>query len=123
MSNYSSFPKKKPKRVGSLSAFADILPQVCQNLELDKKVNELALLALWPVQVAGVAGQAASQNTRAVRLIKQGYQTILAVKVSNASLASELSFHVPVLKAALNGYKAQTGLTIDQIKLSVGSLS
>lgn len=123
MSHYPSFPKKKAKRVGSLSAFADILPQVCQNLKLDKKVNELALLALWPVQVAVLAGQVASQNTRAVRLIQQGYQTVLMVKVSNASLASELSFYVPALKTALNGYKAQTGLTIDQIKLSVGSLA
>lgn len=123
MSEYRSFPKKKPNRVGSLSAFSEVLPKVCQDLELDKKVNEMALLALWPAQVAGLAGQSASENTRAIRLRKQGYQTILSVKVTNAALASELSFHIPSLKAALNGYKAQTGLTVDQIKLSVGSLT
>ncbi len=122
MSEYRSIPKK-PKRTGSLMAFSEVLPQVCQNLQLDKKVNEMAFLSLWPSQVAGIAGKTAAEQTQAVRLRKQGYKTILAVKVSNAALATELSFHVPALKDALNAFKPQTGLSIDQIQLSVGSLS
>lgn len=114
--------RKKPSRVGSLSAFSDVLPQICQNLELDKKVNEMALLALWPNQVSQLAGAVIGQNTRAVRLRKQGYQTVLLVKVANAALASELTFHIPALLNALNGYKAQTGLTVDRIQVSVASL-
>ncbi|WP_303672796.1 DUF721 domain-containing protein [Vampirovibrio chlorellavorus] len=114
--------RKKPTRVGSLAAFSEVLPQICQNLELDKKVNEMALLALWPQQVSQLAGATLGQNTRAVRLRKQGYQTVLFVKVANAALASELTFHIPVLLNALNGYKAQTGLTVDRIQVSVGSL-
>lgn len=121
MSGYSSFPKK-PKRVGSLSAFSDVLPKVCQDLELDKKVNEMALLALWTRQVEVVVGKVAADNTRAVRLRKKGYQTVLSVKVTNASLASELGFHVPALKESLNAFSPQTGLSIDLIQLSVGTL-
>lgn len=114
---------RKIKRAGSLSAFSEVLPRVCEDLALDKKVNEMALLALWPKQVAGIAGQAAAENTRAVRLRKQGYQTILSVKVTNAALASELSFQLPALKDALNAYAPQTGLKVDQIQLSVGTLN
>lgn len=121
MSDYRPY-SKKPKRAGSLAAFSDVLPKVCQNLDLDKKVNEMALLALWPKQVAGIAGQVAASNTKAVRLRKQGYQTILSVTVSNAALASELSFQIPALKEALNRFTPQTGLTVDQIKLNVGTV-
>lgn len=115
---------KKPGRVGSLAAFSDVLPQLCQSLELDKKVNELALLALWPQQVTAVMGQSqVAQQSRAVRLRKQGYQMVLAVKVANAALASEMSFHLPALIGRLNAFKAQTGLTVDRIQLTVGNVN
>lgn len=114
--------KRKPNRVGSLASLADVLPGLCQNLELDKKVNEMALLALWPRQMEILMGPEFLQNTRAIRLKKRGYQRILFVKVSNASLASALSFQLPVLKAALNGFSPQTGLTVDDIQLSVGTV-
>lgn len=121
MSNYRS-SRKKNKRVGSLSTLADILPALCQDLDLDKKVNELALMALWPKQVAGIAGQVAADHSKAVRLKKQGHQTTLLVRVSNAAMASELSFQVPAIKEALNKFSPQTGLTVDQIQLTVGSI-
>jgi hypothetical protein len=114
--------RRDPKRIGSLSSLADVLPGVCEGLELDKKIHEMALLALWPKQVALLAGSHAAENSRAVRLKKQGYQTILLVRVAQAALASELGFQVPALKEALNRFTPQTGLTIDHIQLTVGSL-
>jgi hypothetical protein len=125
MSDYPSYyPKKtvKPKRIGSLSSLANVLPGVCDGLQLDKKINELALMALWPKQVEGLCGKVAADSTRAVRLKKQGYKTLLMVKVSNSALASELSFQVHALKDALNRFQPQTGITVDQIQLVVGSL-
>lgn len=113
---------RKPKRVGSLNSLADVLPGVCQNLQLDKKINEMALMALWPKQVEGIAGKTASENSKAIQLKKQGYQTTLLVRVSNAVMASELSFHVMMLKEALNKFTPQTGITVDRIQLTVGSL-
>jgi hypothetical protein len=111
-----------PKRVGSLSSLANILPEVCEGLKLDEKINEMALLALWPKQVEAIAGSHAAQNSRAVRLKKQGYQTILLARVNQAALASELGFHLPLIKEALNRFTPQTGFTVDQIQLTVGSL-
>jgi hypothetical protein len=120
-SNYTQ-KKAKPKRIGSLSSLAQVLPGVCDGLQLDKKINEMALLALFPGQVEGLCGQVAAQGTRAIRLKKQGYKMLLVVKVSNAALASELTFQVPALKEALNRFQPQTGITVDQIQLVVGSL-
>ena len=119
-----SYSKKtaKPKRVGSLSSLAQVLPGVCDNLQLDKKINELAFLALWPRQVAGLCGQVTADNTKAIKLKKQGYKTILLVRVSNAALASELSFQIAILKEVLNRFQPQTGIAIDHIQLMVGSV-
>lgn len=120
MSKFRS--SRKNKRVGSLSTLADVLPGLCQDLELDKKVNELALLALWPKQVAMVAGQVAADHSKAIRLKKQGYKTTLLVRVSNAALASEMTFQIPVIQEALNRFSPQTGIAVDHIQLTVGSL-
>lgn len=120
----SSYSKKKakPQRIGSLSSLANVLPGVCDGLQLDKKINEMALLALFSKQVEGLCGKVAADGTRAMRLKKQGYKMLLVVKVSNAALASELTFQVPALKEALNRFQPQTGITVDQIQLVVGSL-
>jgi hypothetical protein len=115
-------PPKKPQRVGSLSSLGDVLPGLYRDLDMDKKVNEFALLGLWPSLVQTFLGVSGAAQTRAFRLRKQGYQTVLMVKVSNAALASELSFQLMHLKEALNGYTPQTGLTVDRIQLMVGSL-
>lgn len=117
-----SYRPRKPRPPESLSSLAEILPTLCRDLDIDKKVNELALLALWPRQVEAVAGAVAAAQSKAVRLKKQGDRLILVVKVANAALASELGFHVPVIKEALNRFKPQTGLAIDQIQLSVGTI-
>ncbi|HEY9686030.1 MAG TPA: DUF721 domain-containing protein [Coleofasciculaceae cyanobacterium] len=118
------YPPRKPQKPDSLSALtslADILPAVCRDLALDRKVNELALLALWPKQVEMLAGAVAASQSKAIRLKKQGDRTILVVKVASATLASELGFQVPALKDALNRFHPQTGIMLDQIQLSVGA--
>ena len=112
----------QPKRIGSLSSLAQVLPGVCDGLQLDKKINELAVLALWPRQVEGICGKIAMENSKAVRLKKQGNKTLLMVKVQHAALASELAFHLGDLKDALNRFHPQTGITVDVIQLVVGSL-
>lgn len=113
---------RKPERTGSLSSLGDVLPILYDDLNMEKKVNEFALMALWPQLVESLAGAMMAGQTRAIRLKKQGYLTVLMVKVSNAALASELSFQLAHLKEALNQYAPQTGLTVDQIQLLVGSL-
>jgi hypothetical protein len=119
---YYSKKPAQPKRIGSLSSLAQVLPGVCDGLQLDKKINELAVLALWPRQVEGICGKIAMENSKAVRLKKQGNRTLLMVKVQHATLASELAFHLSGLKDALNRFHPQTGITVDMIQLVVGSL-
>jgi hypothetical protein len=117
-------PPRKPQKADSpsaLTSLADILPAVCRDLALDRKVNELALLALWPKQVEMLSGAVVAAQTKAVRLKKQGNRTILVVKVASAALASELGFQVPGLKEALNRFQPQTGILLDQIQFSVGA--
>jgi hypothetical protein len=119
------YPPRKPQKPESSSAItslADILPAVCRDLALDHKVNELALLALWPSQVEKLSGAVAAAQSKAIRLKKQGNRTILVVKVASAALASELGFQAPALKEALNRFHPQTGIVLDQIQLSVGAL-
>jgi hypothetical protein len=113
---------RKPERAGSLVSLADVLPVLYQDLDLEKKVNEFALLALWPAMATSLLGVEAAAQTRAVRLKKQGARTVLLVKVTSAALASELSFHLPAIQAALNGYTPQIGLRVDRIQLSTGVL-
>ncbi len=113
---------KKPTRVGSLSSLTDLLPAFSRDIGLERKVNEMALLALWISQVTIVAGPEAAEQSRATRLKKQGNQVLLQVKVSNAALASELGFHLPAIREGLNRFSPQTGLMVDRIQLSVGIL-
>ena len=112
----------KPKRVGSLASFAQVLPGVCDDLKLDRKINEMAFLALWPKQTEDICGKIAAENSRAVRLAKHGDKICLFVKVTHATLASEMGFQLPALKEALNRFQPQTGIRVDQIRLDVGSL-
>lgn len=109
---------RKPVRPGTLKALADVLPAVSDQLHLDRKVQEMALLALWPQLV----GASYAAHTRAMALKKRGDKQTLLVKVANAALASDLSFQLPVLQEALNRYEPQTGLKVDAIHLMVGSL-
>lgn len=113
---------RKPERAGSLASLSDVLPVLYRDLDMEKKVNEFAFLALWPKLVETLAGPMMASQTRAIRLKKQGYRTHLLVKVSNAVLASELGFQLLALKDALNGYHPQTGIQIDQIQMVVGVL-
>lgn len=121
---YKPYSKKsaKPVRAGSLSSLAQVLPGVCDDLKLDDKINELAFMALWPRQVEGICGKTVAESTRAVKLKKNGLKMVLLVKVAHASLATELGFHVTTLKDALNRFQPQTGIAIDQIQLTVGSI-
>lgn len=113
---------RKPERAGSLASLADVLPVLYRDLDMDKKVNEFALLALWPAMATSLIGSEGAAQTRAVGLRKQGARTILQVRVANAALASELSFHLPAIQTALNGYAPQTGLRVDRIQLNTGIL-
>jgi hypothetical protein len=117
-----AFKPKKPQRVGSMALFGDVLPTLYRDLEMDKKVNEFAFLALWPQVVCAAVGMDIATQTQAIRLKKQGNRTILLAKVSCSALASELSFYTSTLQQALNAYAPQTGITIQRIQLSVGSV-
>lgn len=112
---------KKPERSGSLNTLADILPGLCQELDWENKVNELAFLRLWPSQAAALLGPEMASQTRAVKLRKQGNRLILQVKVAHATLAAELGFYTQTLIAALNHFEPQTRIAIHQIKFIVGA--
>jgi hypothetical protein len=110
--------KKKPQRVGSLSSLAGVLPQLCEQLDMNRKVQELSLLSVWPTLV----GERYASQTRASAVKKKGARTVLYVKVASASVASELSFQSEGLKEMLNGFAPQTGIKLDAIQFSIGSL-
>lgn len=114
--------KKPHQRTGSLASLAEVLPGLCEDLALDQKVNEMALLTLWPQQAMLVTGIDTATRTKAVRLKKQGERTILQVRVEHATLAAELGFYLPAVKEALNRFAPQTGLVVDEIRLSVGKI-
>lgn len=123
--NHFTTPYKKrqvPKRQGSLVSLSDVLPQVCDDLRLDQKVNELAFLALWTTQMPALLGQAAVSQSKPLYLKKQGKKRILWVKVAHAALAAELSFQLSAIQSALNAFSPQTGITIDQIQWLVGTV-
>ena len=114
---------RKPEREGSLSSLAGVLPALCQELDFDRKVNELAFLRLWAFQATAVIGAELASQTKAIKLRRQGARVILMVKVSHATLASELSFHTKTLQDALNQFEPQTGVRIHQIQFTVGTLN
>ena len=118
----SSASSRRPKRVGSLSTLADILPLLSDDLSLDRQVHQLAGLALWPRLVEPRLGPWAVLQTRALRIQTRGGRQVLVVRVEGAPLASELGFHLAALQADINRYAPQTGVVIDQIQLSVGAL-
>lgn len=118
----SKYRPRKPDRIGSLNSLADVLPGLCQELDLENKVNELAFLRLWPSQVTALMGLESASQTQAIKLRKQGNRLTLLVRVAHAALASELSFHVQALQAALNGFEPQTSIRIDRIQFVVGAV-
>ena len=111
-------PKAKPQRAGSLASFAEVLPQLCKQLDFDQKVQEMSLLALWP----SLVGERYAELTRAVSVRKKGNKTVLYVRVLNAAVASDLSFQTESLKTMLNGFAPQTGVKLDGIQFTIGSL-
>lgn len=117
------YGKKKPERAGSLNTLGGILPDLCRELDWDRKVNEMAFLRLWKPQAAACMGADSAAQTQAIKLRKQGARVILMVKVAHAVLASELSFYTQTLRDALNQFEPQTGVKIHQIQWIVGSLS
>ncbi len=126
----SEYPRrratKQPERVGSLNTLADVLPGLYKDLKMDLKINEFALLALWPTVLTaemGPTAEIACEHTKAIKIRRQGNKITLLVKVAHAVLASELTFHTMPLLSALNAYTPQTGLKVDQIQWMVGSLS
>jgi hypothetical protein len=118
----SKYRTRKPDRVGSLNSLADVLPVLCEQLDLENKVNELAFLRLWPSRVTELMGLEAASQTQAVKLRKQGNRLTLLVKVAHAALAAELGFHVLALQTALNQFEPQTGISIHRIQFVVGSI-
>lgn len=119
MSHYP--PKKKQQRAGSLVSLGDVLPGLYQELEMDKKVNEFALLSLWPQVLTGILGSDIAMQTQAVKLKKTAGKTVLHIKVSSAPMASEISFYTKALQDALNAYTPQTGIKVDRLELRVGT--
>lgn len=114
--------KKREKRPGSLVALSEVLPALCREIHWERKVNELAVLALWPHQTAVICGSRLSEGSRATGIRQRADKTILTVRVAHATIASELSFHVSALTDALNRFSPQTGVTIDRIQLTVGEV-
>lgn len=114
---------RKPERAGSLLSLGEVLPVLYRDLNMEKKVNEFAALALWPSLITGVAGFDAAQQTRAVRLRSQNDRTTLVVQVNGAALAAELGFHAPALIQGINGYSPQTGVTVARIQWVIGNVN
>src|SRR6478609_2981060 len=119
----SKYPPKKPQRSGSLMSLGDVIPAVYQNLDMDKKVNEFAVLSLWPQALTGVLGVDIAMQTQAVKLRQAAGKMVLHVKVSSAPMASEISFYTSTLLQTLNAYAPQTGIKIDRIELRVGAVN
>lgn len=118
----SKYRTRKPDRAGSLNSLADVLPGLCQELDLENKVNELAFLRLWSSQASALLGPETASQTKAVKLRKQGNLLTLLVKVAHPALASELGFHTEALQAALNRFEPQTRITIHRIQFIAGTV-
>jgi hypothetical protein len=101
-----------------IASVAQILSQVTENLAIDQKVHELALLALWPQ----VVEDSLRDRTKAVRIVQEAGRHILWVRVKDAVTAGELSFQTETIREKLNQYSPQTGLSLHGIRLKIGSL-
>jgi hypothetical protein len=97
---------------------ADILPEVASLMQLDQTVARLAVTALWPEVMQRL--NLAHLHSQATRLTRQGTQTLLWVRVPSAPGAALLGLQLPQVRAELNKYTPQTGVSIDAIRLRVG---
>jgi hypothetical protein len=118
----SKYRTRKPDRAGSLNTLADVLPGLCQELDLENKVNELAFLRLWSSQASALLGPGMASQTQAVKLRKQGNRLTLLVRTAHPALASELGFHAQALIEALNQFEPQTRLAIHRIQFVAGTI-
>ncbi|MBY0403193.1 MAG: DUF721 domain-containing protein [Cyanobacteria bacterium] len=122
MSDFPHYrPKKgrgKPQIKKPIIGLWQVLPQVTKDLALDKKAGEMAMLNVWEECLP----RSLKEKTIANRLFQRGSQTVLQVRVKNAAVASELSFHIESMKASMNSFSTQTGWKVDHIELKIGSL-
>jgi len=96
---------------------SDILPGVCQMLDLDGKVHEMAYLALWNAQAERILGKLRADRTEATHFKKHANGSMsLCVAVDHPTLMSELGFFTPQLVAAMNRAGSQTRVYIKKIQ-------
>lgn len=115
MTHYRRPPK--PRRVaGHANPIGDVLPQVSQMLNLDKKVQEWSVMALWE-KIIDASFQGA---TTPLKLKTVNNKTILSVEARHASVAAELMFYTHQYVERLNAFSAQTGITIHQLEIRSG---
>ncbi len=110
-----------PKRTApprQAESLATILHQVSQDLALDEKIGEMALLRLWPT----VVPKAFVATSEAVNVRRQNQRRILIVHAANSATASQLSFSLSTILDSLNGYAQQTGCRLDRIDIKVAPL-
>jgi hypothetical protein len=93
-----------------------VLPVVGKHLNLDKKVQEWSLLSLW----AQIVDEPFRLKTRAFKIQRNARENILLIHASHPAVAAELSFYLEKYQNRLNGYAAETGLTVHRIELRVG---
>ena len=105
---------KKPKRQGTpMTGIENILPIVGQQLNLEAKVQEWAVLALW----AQLLPEPYCSHTKAVKIKRTGPKLTLLVKATNAAVASQLTFQLESWRQKLNDYARETGIHLDAIQL------
>lgn len=104
---------RKLKQGYQTSPLSDVLFQVSQQLALDEKIGEMALLRLWPE----IVPPEFKDKTQAVQIRRHNGKKIFQVKTIHAACAAQLSFHASTLLEALNGYVGQTGCQIDKIEI------
>lgn len=106
--------KKKPSRRGTpMTGIDTILPIVGQQLNLDTKVQEWAVMALWAQHVP----EPYRSHTKAVKIKRTGHKTTMLVKATNAAVASQLTFQLDTWRQTLNQYERETGIHLDAIQL------
>lgn len=102
----------------AISSLADVLPQVSRDLDLDRKVGEMAMVRLWDE----IIGESMAQRSRALKIMKRGNKSVLMVRVRDAATAGDLTFKLEAIREKLNSYTPQTGWVIDGIDLKIGTL-
>lgn len=109
------YSKRKKTMSQPTVGLSDVLPQVSALLNLEQKVQEFGVLSLWQ----RVVDPRFVAMTQAVGLKKIGSDRVMQVHCSHPTVASELSFNLPLYVAEINRYAHETGLKIDRINLSV----